>query len=211
MTNSILIDLDGTVYPHDNGIWGAISIRMNQYMHNELGIPEVKVPVLRNKFFEQYGTTLRGLQSRYEVDADEYLAYVHDIPVEKYLNPDNELRKVLGSINQKMFIFTNSDMNHANRILDALGILDLFDEIVDVTRMNYLCKPDPEAFKIAMKIADIREPNECLFVDDLANNLIPAKEIGFKTALVGAVNNITEIDYTLPRLHDIEKIIPRLK
>ena len=46
-------------------------------------LPVEEVDILRRNYFEQYGTTLRGLQIHHQVDTDEYLAYVHDLPLEK--------------------------------------------------------------------------------------------------------------------------------
>ena len=37
----LFIDLDGTIYPPDNGMWEKIAKRMEIYMHQALQIPDV--------------------------------------------------------------------------------------------------------------------------------------------------------------------------
>jgi putative hydrolase of the HAD superfamily len=182
----ILLDLDGTLYPHDNGLWEEIARRMESYMDTVLGIPPAEIPALRRSYFQQFGTTLRGLQANYHIDSRAYLAYVHDLPLDRYLRHDERLRRVLLGLPQPKFIFTNSDHDHAGRVLDALGIRDLFAGIVDVLALDYLNKPDPAAYRRALQLIGAADPSACLMVDDTPHNLVPARELGMCTALVSS-------------------------
>ena len=82
---TIFFDLDDTLYPSNAGLWQAIKNRMNDYMRERMNIPEKEIPQLREKYFLQYGTTLHGLQKHHQIDVDDYLAYVHDLPFDNYL------------------------------------------------------------------------------------------------------------------------------
>ena len=66
-------------------------------------------------------------------EIDEYLADVHDIPISEHLSIDNELRNMLLKIDPSIpkYIFTASVRDHAERCLRALGIEDLFVDIID--------------------------------------------------------------------------------
>ena len=124
----LFFDLDDTLYDSSNGLWEAIRARMNQYMVERLGLPEDEVPEIRRRYFLTYGTTLRGLQKHYRVDADDYLDYVHDLPLREYLQPRDELKMMLLSLTQHRWIFTNADANHARRVLEVrLGRLFSID------------------------------------------------------------------------------------
>ena len=182
---TLFIDLDGTLYPAGNGVWDLIADRMNHYIHEHFGVPLEDVPALRLAYYHQYGTSLRGLQQHYDVDAEAYLAYVHDIPVQDYVRPNPALRQMLLKLPQPKWILTNSDRNHSNRILQALGINDLFEGVVDVIATDYYPKPDPYVFEVAINLAGNPDPNKSLFIDDLPKNLRPAREMGFTTVLVG--------------------------
>ena len=155
---TIFFDLDDTLYPSSAGLWPAIKDRMTLYMQERLGIPEKDVPQLREQYFKMYGTTLRGLQERHNVDTDDYLAFVHDLPLMDYLRPNPTLRNVIASLPTRNLIFTNADAPHARRVLKMLELDDLFDTIVDVNSLAPYCKPMPESFAIAMDLADEPDP-----------------------------------------------------
>src|SRR3989304_4311416 len=110
---TLLFDLDDTLYPHQTGLWEAIRLRMDKYMHQRLGLSLEAIPDLRKYYLETYGTTLRGLQMNNHVDAQDFLAYVHDLPVRRYLQPNPLLRQMLLSLPPKRFVFTNAHQPHA--------------------------------------------------------------------------------------------------
>lgn len=182
---TLFFDLDDTLYPSSTGLWPAIKDRMTLYMIERLGLPENDVPFLREQYFKMYGTTLRGLEARHQVDKDDYLAYVHDLPLEKYLKPDPILREVLTSLPTRNLIFTNADAQHARRVLTALQLDDLFDTIVDVNAVAPYCKPMPESFAIAMELADEPDPRKCVMIDDLPRTTRAALNVGMASLLYG--------------------------
>ena len=80
-------------------------------------------------------------------------------------------------------IFTNATFNHAEKILNILNIRQYFDKIIDIKDLDYIPKPDINAYKIFIKKANIKkfELRKTIFVEDTVKNLIPAKEIGMTT------------------------------
>ncbi len=155
------------------------------YMRERLLIPETDVPVLREQYFKMYGTTLRGLQERHKVDKDDFLAYVHDLPLKDFLTPNPIVREVLASLPARKLIFTNADVHHARRVLTVLQLNDLFDGIVDVNAVAPYCKPMPESFAIAQDIADEPDPRKCVMIDDLPRTTRAALEVGMASLLYG--------------------------
>ncbi len=147
---TIFFDLDDTLYPPNTGLWDAIKDRMNDYMRERLNIPAEQVSALREKYYKQFGTTTRGLQEYHDLDTQDFLAYVHDVPLKDYLTPDPTLRSIIASLPTRNLIFTNADVSHADRVLSALGLRDLFEIVVDVNTIAPYCKPMPESFEIAM-------------------------------------------------------------
>jgi len=158
---------------------------MNLYMIERMGIPEKDVPVLREKYFQMYGTTLRGLQARHNVDEQEYLAFVHDLPLNDYLTPNPLQREIIASLPSRKLIFTNADLNHAQRVLAVLQLDDLFETIIDVNQVSPYCKPMPESFAIAQEFADEPDPRKCVMIDDLSRTTRSALEVGMASILYG--------------------------
>ena len=206
--STLFFDLDGTIYPNENGIWDAISDRMEIFMHDKLNLPKENIPTIRKNYYRTYGTTLKGLQENYSIDQYEYLQFVHDIPIDKFLKPDKNLRDLLESISATKWIFTNSDHAHSERVLNRLNIRDLFDGIIDVTLMDFTNKPDPLAYSYAVKIAGNPSPLNCVFFEDNLRNLLPAKELGMKTVLVG--NTSFEADFSIPTIYEVKNIIDKI-
>lgn len=183
---TIFFDLDDTLYPSSSGLWHAIKERMNMYMRERLCIPEADIPTLREHYFKTYGTTLNGLQKHHKVDKDEYLAYVHDLPLKEYLVPDPTLREIIASLPTRNLIFTNADAPHARRVLKLLELDDLFDTIVDVNSLAPFCKPMPESFAIAQELADEPDPRKCVMIDDLPRTTRAALNAGMASLLYGS-------------------------
>lgn len=200
---TLLIDLDGTLYPNENGMWNAIADRMEKFMHEVLHLPLETIPALRQNYFLTYGTTLKGLQENYAINKFEYLDYVHDIPLDKFLKPDKRLRTILENIPIKKWIFTNSDRAHSERVLDMLGLLGLFENIIDVISLDFLNKPNPIVYSRALEIAGITNPTESMFFDDTPRNLMPARQLGMRTVLVGNKPRGEEAEFQIQTIHSI--------
>lgn len=208
--STLFFDLDDTLYESGNGLWSAIRDRMSEYMAERLGLSRDEIPILRRQYYETYGTTLRGLQKHYQVDADDYLAYVHDIPLDAYLHPDLELRELLLSLPQHRWIFTNADADHAGRVLQKIGVSDCFEGIIDVRALEFACKPERGAYLRAMALANESDPRKCVLLDDSPVNLAGAHELGMITVLVGQNGTHPAATYTLPVLYKLREVMPQL-
>lgn len=207
---TFFFDLDETLYTKGNGLWDAIAARMNEYIHVQLNLPPEDVSTLRRLYYESYGTTLRGLQIHHQVDADDYLAYVHDLPLGDYIQPDPQLHNILSSLPLRKWIFTNADANHASRVLDILGLSDCFEGILDVRAIGFVCKPEIEAYHRALTLANEDQPNNCILLDDSVRNLAPAKDLGFTTVLVGSNGTHPAADFAIDNIHQLPKALPDL-
>jgi pyrimidine 5'-nucleotidase len=182
---TVFFDLDDTLYPSATGLWTTLKTRMNDYMRDRMGFSEAEIPGLRERYFREYGTTLRGLQANHQVDMADFLAYVHDVPLRDYLAPDPRQRAIIASLGTRNLIFTNSDLSHARRVLAALELDDLFGLVVDVNAMQPYCKPMPEAFAIAMQAAGESDPSRCVMIDDLPGTTRAARQAGWFSLLFG--------------------------
>jgi pyrimidine 5'-nucleotidase len=182
---TIFFDLDDTLYPASSGLWRDIRARIGQYMAERMGIPAEIVPGLRREYYEKYGTALRGLEREYPIDKADFLAYVHDLPLERYLAPDPRLRSVLEGLSQRKVIFTNADRAHAGRVLCVLRLEGCFDGVVDVLDVSPYCKPMPESFDIALRLAGEPDPRRCVMIDDMPRTTRAARELGIFSISIG--------------------------
>lgn len=207
---TLFFDLDDTLYSSTCGLWEAIKDRMVLYMTDVLHIPPEQVPSLRHHYYTTYGTTLRGLQQHYGVNADDFLGYVHDLPLKQYIHADARVRPLIASLPQPKWIFTNADEPHAGRVLDQLDLNGLFDGIIDIRRSNWVCKPEPAAYRQAMEIAGETDPTRCVMLDDSARNLAPAHELGFTTIIVSLEDPGTKDHIWLRSILELREKAPLL-
>lgn len=212
MIKYILFDLDDTLYSRETGLMAAIGQRIHQYMQERLGLDPVAARDLRRHYLQTYGTTLKGLEIHYNVDTEDYLYYVHDVPLGGYLKHDEALDRALTEIQAEKIIFTNATTEHARQVLRCLGIEHHFHRIVDLRATNYVNKPQPRAYQCVLDILGAR-PEECLMVEDSVRNLRPAKEMGMVTVLVNgsggdgvdfAIDNVTQVGEVFRRIQDSE-------
>jgi putative hydrolase of the HAD superfamily len=207
--STLFFDLDGTLYPESSGLWAAIRERMEAFMHIELGLSLEEIPTLRHRYYQNYGTTLRGLQQDFQIDSDYFLAFVHDLPLRQFLEPNPELRSLLESLSQPKWIFTNADDQHAHRVVDVLNLHGCFEGVIDVRALNYHCKPEEFAYRKALTLAGSQYPNRCLLFDDSVRNLDGARQFGFQTVHVGPQQNVS-LHRSVSDLLDLPDAIPDL-
>ena len=211
----ILFDLDETLYPSRSGLMAEIGELMSRYMEERLEMSPTEVPALREHYYHAYGTTMQGLQIHHGIDPEDYLAYVHDLPLENYIGPDDELDRVLAEIEAEKAIFTNASAEHARRVLAILGIKRHFNCIIDVRALGYISKPDPEAYQRALEILGAAG-DECLLVDDRVRNLTPAKALGMITVLVSneeaapRQDPSQDVDFVIGEVAEIGEVVRRL-
>lgn len=211
MIRTILFDLDETLYPSQAGIMEEIRRLMLGYLRTHFDLTLEEADELRREYFLTYGTTLRGLQINHQIDPEEYLSHVHDIPLHRYLQPNPRLDAVLASLPQNKVIFTNASREHAEGVLGILGIRHHFDRIVDVRDMNFESKPQPGAYDRVCALLDVR-PEECVLVEDNLQNVLPAEAIGMATVLVhpGDIAVDGNADYVIAQVEEIADVMAQL-
>jgi putative hydrolase of the HAD superfamily len=208
--HTLFLDLDDTLYPQGNGVWHAIGDRITLFLIDRLGLSEAEAMGMRRRYFEQYGTTLNGLRLHHQIDPADYLEFVHDLPLERYLQPDPALGRMLAGLRVQRVVFTNADRAHAERVLAALGIADAIGSIIDIYALEFANKPEPGAYLRAMAIAAAPGPSTCVLVDDMPRNLHPASGLGMTTVYVGPGFPPGPIDHRLGRIHLLPLAIPAL-
>lgn len=207
----LLFDLDETLYPTDTGMFEEIGALIHRYLEERLGIPREEVPRLRRAYYERYGTTLRGLQLHHQVDPDDYLAFVHDVDVTRYLRPNPALDAVLATLPQEKVLFTNASQEYALRVLDALGVRRHFRRIFDIRALGYHCKPDPLAYQIVLEALEAEGP-ECLLIEDTVRNLRVGHELGMHTLLVGKAPEAQDgVDFWVPDILELPRVVTALR
>ena len=181
----IIFDLDDTLYPRGSGLMQEVGRRIQLWLCNHMGLSWEEAIAVRRDYFRRYGTTMGGLIAEHDMDVHGYLAFVHDIPIENYLDPDLALAAMLDAIPLRKAVYTNATSEYARRVLRALAVVDRFDRVIGIEDVGLRNKIHGEAYEQALALLGV-EGSECVMVDDTAHNLWPAKALGLTTVLVSA-------------------------
>ncbi|KAJ1879431.1 suppressor of deletion of TFIIS [Coemansia sp. RSA 1722] len=202
-------DIDNCLYPPDLGLTALTKSRIHAFALSAGLGPETVVDTC-NTYLSDYGLTVRGLMKYHGVDPTEFNEKVDgSLPLEEVIKPDAELRKILERVNIRRWAFTNAGIAHARRVLQCLGIDDLFEGITycDYTEPNFPCKPERAAYERAMKEAGVTDHRLCYFVDDSSKNIQAAVALGW-TAVEVSQTPSTELH--IQRIHELPSVLPHL-
>lgn len=174
-----IFDLDNTLYPASCDLFALIDEKMTRYIQDKFDLDFAGARDRQKSYFVDHGTTLAGLMALHEVDPHHFLDFVHDIDMSR-LTPDPVLRTSLEALEGRKIVFTNGDAPYAKRVLDALGLADIFEAIHDIHAIDYVAKPHPHGYDVLCDQLNI-EPKRAFFAEDMARNLRPAKALGMAT------------------------------
>ena len=182
--NTWIFDLDNTLYSADSGIFQQVHELMGKFVSNHLNIGIEDAKIMQKKYYKQHGTTLRGMMDNHGVDPDHFLAEVHKLDY-SIVGPNHKLNEQLKKLQGRKIIYTNANMQHALDVLERIELSNFFDEIYDIKMANYIPKPELAPYEQMVKQFDIETKSSAMF-DDIAKNLVPAKNVGFTSVWIDA-------------------------
>ena len=177
-----LFDLDNTLYSGDTKVFDQVDKKMSKFISEKLKVSEEEAKKIQKNYFHEYNTTLNGMIKNHDIDATEFLEFVHDVNLD-FLQKDEFLGNQINKLNGKKIIFTNGSKAHAANVTEKIGIDKLFDGVFDIVDSDFYPKPSIEPYKKIIENYNI-EPEYCIFFEDIARNLKPAHELGMKTVWI---------------------------
>jgi putative hydrolase of the HAD superfamily len=177
-----IFDLDNCLYPASTGLFDLIDERMGAYIERLLDCDRPEARRVQKAHFHAHGTTLAGLMRDHDVDPHQFLEDVHAIPLDRVAR-DDRLAQGLARLPGRKLIFTNADEPYARRVLEALGVGEHFGELHDIHSAELRPKPDEHGYRLLLERFVI-DPACAAMVEDMAQNLKPAKQLGMTTVWV---------------------------
>jgi putative hydrolase of the HAD superfamily len=177
-----VFDLDNCLYPASTGLFDLIDQRMGAFIERLLGVDRAEARRVQKEHFHAHGTTLAGLMKEHRVDPHEFLDDVHAIPLDR-VSRDERLAAGLARLPGRKLVYTNADEPYARRVLEALGIGEHFAELHDIHAAQLRPKPDRHGYELLLDRFAI-DPANAAMVEDMAQNLKPAKALGMTTVWV---------------------------
>ena len=177
-----LFDLDNTLYSGDTKVFDQVDKKMSKFISEKLKVSLEEAKKIQKNYFHEYNTTLNGMIKNHDIDANEFLEFVHDVDLE-FLKKDEPLKEEIEKLKGKKIIFTNGSKAHASNVTSRIGIEQLFDGVFDIVDSDFYPKPSIEPYKKIIENYKI-VPEYCIFFEDIARNLKPAYELGMKTVWI---------------------------
>ena len=203
-----IFDLDNTLYSADSGIFQQVHQLMGKFIQEFLNIDLQKAKEIQKKYYKKHGTTLRGMMDNYGVDPDHFLEEVHKLDY-SIVSSNDKLNEELKKLKGKKIIYTNANKKHVEDVLKRIDLTNFFDEIFDIKMADYIPKPELKPYKLIINKYEL-EPKKTIMFDDIAKNLVPAKNVGFTSVWIDAgYENFSDdiesskkfLDYSTTDLH----------
>ena len=182
--NTWVFDLDNTLYSADSGIFQQVHVLMGEFVSKHLNINIKEAKEIQRKYYKQHGTTLRGMMDNHGVDPDDFLSEVHKLDY-SIIGPNIDLNEELKILEGRKIIYTNANLQHTVDVLEKLQLTNMFTDIFDIKKANYIPKPEISPYNQFIKNFNI-DPESTIMFDDIAKNLVPAKNVGFTSVWIDA-------------------------
>jgi len=177
-----VFDLDNTLYPHHVNLWQQVDARIGEYIANYLQVPADEARRIQKDYYRRYGTSMRGMMSLHGVSADDYLAYVHRID-HSPLEPNPAMGAAIARLPGRKLVLTNGSTDHADKVLQRLGLGSHFEAVFDIIAAELEPKPAPQTYRKFLDLHGV-DPAKAAMFEDLARNLVIPHQLGMTTVLV---------------------------
>src|ERR1700732_3599318 len=178
-----VFDLDNTLYPHHVNLWQQVDQRIREFGSAWLKVSADEARRIQKDYYRRYGTTMRGMMTEHGLPADDYLAYVHKID-HSPLEPNPAMGKAIAKLPGRKLILTNGSTDHADKVLERLGLMAHFEAVFDIIAAELEPKPAPQTYQKFLKDHCV-DPLKSAMFEDLARNLVVPHQLGMTTVLVG--------------------------
>jgi pyrimidine 5'-nucleotidase len=179
--NACFIDIDGTLYRSDNGLIAQLLPTIFKYWQNKNNITEEEFYRRNSAYRQQYSSAIKGfIRHTPNFCLEEYQNFLDaTIPYEEILQPDPVVVELFRNVREGVpkILVTNSTTRHAQKVLNRLGFAERdFDGLISLNHMGENCKPDPSAFTLMQQYTPQARTEECLFIDDILDNINAAQQ-----------------------------------
>jgi len=157
---------------------------MRRYVVEALGVTPDEADALRNRYWKAYGSTMLGLVRHHAVRPAHFLHETHRFPgLEEKVTGHRHDLAAIARLRGRRIVLTNAPRAYALRVLGALGIARLFDEVLSIEDMrmfgHWRPKPDRRMLRQVARRLGVH-PSRCVLVEDSLENVLAARRVGMQ-------------------------------
>lgn len=206
MLKAYIFDLDGTLYPRTDPLYRAMSSLTKAWFQNQLKISNDCLEGFYAQLQELYPSPLQAIKA-HQLDILSYHEEVFGrLSPERFLTRDEDVRRALKSLKGKRFLVTLASTSYAVRVLDTLGLRDLFSEI-HAPGPSWDTDKKIDAYCGISQAHGFAPSEVCVIGDNLLIDLQDAFVAGYKCLLVAEHQSpaITTVN-AIPQISSISAI-----
>lgn len=206
-----IFDLDNTLHNASAHVFPHINRSMTAYLQEHLQLDEEAANALRMDYWQRYGATLSGLIRHHGTDPDHFLWHTHQFPdLPKMVLRQPRLRQVLKQLPGKKVLFSNAPFHYAQAVLKLLRVDDMFEDVFSIEHSRYKPKPQVEGFRCLLRKHRL-QAQQCVMVEDSAENLQTAKRLGMRTVWVSTAPRAPSfVDVKIRNVLELPRAVSKL-
>jgi putative hydrolase of the HAD superfamily len=205
-----LFDFDLTLYGYDEQeVLQSLDRNITRFLMVRFDLSETAADALRREYWRDYGTTLNGVRAERGVEPEEYFDFIHSGEHLQYPRYAPDKRDLLLQLPGTKWVFTNARRDWADRGLRSMGIAECFEGVFDIESFGWRSKPDPYVYgEIERRLNSA--PAELVLLDDRPDNLVTARNRGWRSVLVhpSASTQTVQCDLGITKLAELEQTWP---
>ena len=173
---AIIFDCDGTLYCKNNLLLNLIDKRTDDFLYRHT--------VEDTKMLEKSIPNILEALNCLSLKRDEFISFVYDgLKYEKYLNDDQELKKLLIQIAYSKFVVSLSPRKHLNLVMKQLDIISLFTEVFSICDTTHLTEKKNIYISI-LEQYKLKAKDVICVGDSYDVDLIQAQQLGMTAFLI---------------------------
>ena len=206
-----IFDLDNTLHNATPHIFPHINRSMTAYLQEHLKLSAKAANDLRVDYWQRYGATLTGLMKHHGTDPDHFLWHTHQFPkLPEMVLREPRLRWVLKRLPGRKLVYSNAPAHYARAVLKLMQVDDLFDDVFAIESARYRPKPEAAGFRHLLRKHRLHAA-QCVMVEDSAENLRTAKQLGMHTVWVSrAPRKPRFVDVKISGVLELPRMMNRL-
>ena len=181
MVKTVISDLGGVLL--NRGIW-----IFWDYLEEEYNIPSEKSRTIFLKYYKQYFSGKISEKSFWDnflskLNLNENWKFLRN-KLLNFFKPNEKMIKLYSDLRKKGYelILLSDQTKEWWPYLDETYNISSYFDITIISALVGLHKPNVEIYEYTLKQTKSKA-SDCLFIDDLEHNLIPAKKLGIQTIL----------------------------
>ena len=176
-----IFDLDDTLHHASAAVFPHINRRMTEFIMRHLGLNEESATALRQRYWREYGATLKGLQQHHGIAPQTFLRDTHPMAeLEALLVWQAQTTTLLRRLPGRKILLSNGPQHYVEGVLRTMRVRRHFAGIYGVERLDLQPKPHPQSFRTVLRREGLN-PEHCIMVEDSLPNLKAAKRLGMRT------------------------------